>query len=403
MKFLSACSKTIAAFFMLAFILTAVIAIFAVTAEWQLFNPNTYKRVLIEERVYQKLPGLAARQIGDSLTYNPCRDDPERCEAEGEGEASTEDGEGGPPDYIQNLTPNHWEALLADLLPPSWLQEQTEKAIDQLFEYLDSNDSTLSISVDLTEMKQRLMGEEGVEIILDLIRSQPTCTASEIIVLTALVLTGASPEELLICSPPDVLLEEITPIIDETLDLVVMTFPDELELTRDFDTGDESDSSSDEFGFNTPLSMIRTTRLGLRWSFMIPIACLLLVALFGVRSKKGFLRWWGLSFLLTGIITLVLSLIALPSLNWTLDTFVLHRIPDILTPALVDTGLGVVRAISRTVIRPTTFIAIILLVIGGLMLFISRFTQFPTEGSEEQVQSPTKVSAQTSSSSSADN
>ena len=145
MKFLSACARLLAGFFAILFIISALISLLLFNAERHFTNPELYKRVLLEERVYDSLPRLLSNQISEGMLYDPCAEDPSACE--GEGEDGSQDDEGGPPDYFKNMDTEQWELLLREILTPDWLQTQAESVIDQFFDFLDSDDPVPSISV----------------------------------------------------------------------------------------------------------------------------------------------------------------------------------------------------------------------------------------------------------------
>ncbi len=176
MKILSACARLLAGFFAILFIITALISLLLINAERHFVDPELYKRVLLEERVYDSLPQLLSTQISAGMTYNPCAEDPSACE----GEDVSEGDEGGPPDYFKNMDAEQWELLLEEILSANWLQAQTESVIDQLFVFLDSDDPTPNITISLSDIKSRLMGRNGVATVLKIFEAQPTCTQDQL-------------------------------------------------------------------------------------------------------------------------------------------------------------------------------------------------------------------------------
>ena len=76
MRLINACSKTIAFFFVLGFILSAILALFLFNTQIWFTRPETYKAALVEQEVYAKLPALLANQFATQMAYDPCREDP---------------------------------------------------------------------------------------------------------------------------------------------------------------------------------------------------------------------------------------------------------------------------------------------------------------------------------------
>ena len=75
----------IAVLFAIAFVLTATIALLFVNLDQALLNAATYKNVLNQQRVYDRMPGVLAEQIIMTLKADPCATNPLKC-----GNASTE-------------------------------------------------------------------------------------------------------------------------------------------------------------------------------------------------------------------------------------------------------------------------------------------------------------------------
>ncbi len=65
------------------FVITAVTAIILFNLEGRLFDPDTYKSALEEERIYERLPAIVSQEITLSMNYNPCEASPMVCGIEG--------------------------------------------------------------------------------------------------------------------------------------------------------------------------------------------------------------------------------------------------------------------------------------------------------------------------------
>ena len=240
MKFLSACSKTIAAVFAAVFIILALITLILFIVQGQLLNSKTYKTAFEEQEIYNQLPVLAAKQIATSMTNNPCREDPEQCEGE------DQDGEesGGPPSYLKNLSQEQWELILSQVLTQAWTKSQTESALDQLFAFLDSDESTLSITISSVDLKANLTGQKGMDIIRQLVNAQPPCTDQLLDILFDIASGTFTPDQLLLCAPPAGLLDELTPEIEAVLNRVIQEIPDEANIEQTIFGGEKQSGCS---------------------------------------------------------------------------------------------------------------------------------------------------------------
>jgi hypothetical protein len=371
MKIRSACARLLAGFFAILFIIAALISLLLVNAEHHFVDPELYKRVLLEERVYDSLPRLLSTQISAGMTFNPCAEDPSACE--GEGEDVSEDDEGGPPDYFKNMEAEQWELLLGEILSANWLQAQTESVIDQLFVFLDSDDTTPSITISLADLKSRLMGRNGVETVLKIIEAQPTCTQDQLREIINSFESDDSSTELLSCRPPQEILDEYLSSMVETLNEVIESLPDEVVLGEnlmDSDLDEEIETDEDEMQVGKTLRRVRTY---MRLSPIVPIGFLLLIAVFGVRSFREFLQWWGIPLLLTGLIALVFSILSMPIFNWFIKTYVQVQIPGYFSSEFVGLGFDIGRSMIRSLVKAITIQAGVLSLGGILMSVASAF------------------------------
>ena len=369
MKILSACARLLAGFFAILFIITALISLLLINAERHFVDPELYKRVLLEERVYDSLPQLLSTQISAGMTYNPCAEDPSACE----GEDVSEGDEGGPPDYFKNMDAEQWELLLEEILSANWLQAQTESVIDQLFVFLDSDDPTPNITISLADIKSRLMGRNGVETVLKIFEAQPTCTQDQPREITNSFESDGSGAELLSCRPPQDLLDQYLTTMEETLNEVIKSLPDEVALGENFMDSDlDEEIETDEYEIQVGKTL-RRVRTYMRLSPIVPVGFLLLIAVFGVRSYRELLRWWGIPLLLTSLIALVFSILSMPIFNWVLKTFVEFQIPGYFSSEFVGLGFDIGSSVIRSLVKAITIQAGIFSLGGILMIVASAF------------------------------
>lgn len=430
-KALGCIAQVVALVFAALFIITTLLVLFLFNVEQQLFDPSLYKRALAEQRIYERFPALAAEQIVRMSIYNPCAENPEleRCKLEGErgenplasvftspspqlrdcvqqalgeqvfnalasgkrlpkndeiqlikpclrqfglprGMAS---GTGGPPIYLWMPDEADWEAILSALLPAAWLRTQVESVIDQLFAYLDSKSDSVRIS--LVEFKTRLAGDAGMTILLRLLRAQPLCTKEQLASLTS-VGAGAEIDKLLVCRPPEEILTKIAPQILTFARAAITKLPDEAVLPLP-SRRQIANSSSKAEGLEGVVRLLPLIRLLMRTSPLLPAALLLLIALFGVRSLKGLLLWWGVPLLIVGLIGGGLALVALLGMDWSIATFIPTDQALVMgfTSNLVQTGLGVGKHIVRTLVMWIGGEAGIIGLLGLVLLVSSLFVK----------------------------
>ncbi len=292
-------------------------------------------------------------------------------------------GEGGMPSYLKNLTAENWEAIMKILIPPEEMKTMTESVLDDIFAYL--NGDIEQVSVSLVALKDRLTGPAGTDLIMEFITSQPPCTEEELAQMTSE--TGS--ENMVICNPPDDMLPFVVTMLHMQLEEVVSELPDEAMVIKPY-TPDTSSPGGGPLG-DDPLTSIRMVRLILRLTPLLPLVFLLLVTLFGVRSLKDWMRWWGVPFFFAGSITLGLGIAATPALNKVWNQFIEPRIPAFLTTDVAALGRDLIQYIAHDVIERIVFQALILLLLG-LAAWIGSYFIKTKNPLEESLPPPTLAS-----------
>jgi len=91
-----------------------------------------------------------------------------------------------------------------------------------------------------------------------------------------------------------------------------------------------------------------------------------------VRSLKGWLVWWGIPLLASGLLGIALSAAAHPIFQWTFQTTLAPRFPPALPVSLVDASRDLMTAVLVGVATPIAIQAAVLTVIGIIMLLATR-------------------------------
>jgi hypothetical protein len=366
-KILRVLAKIMAFIFAVLFVIVTVAVLLLFNVERYLLNAEVYKRALARAEIYDRFPSLIAEQLTYQMQYSGTRE-------EGEG-SDPGDEENGPSVQFKYLKPKDYEVILRDLLPPDWLQTQTESALDQTFEFIASDAPTATIKISLVEVKARLGGQVGVDAALRLIRSWPPCTTLDLFAW-AVVSSSGKLDDIPTCRPPDEVLDAFEPAIKLVLSKQVAKMPDVADLTQTFKDNeqDESEDNSLSGSSDRPPNVRRILRIALpliRWSPLFSALLLFLVTLFGVRSLKGWLNWWGIPFLLVGLITGIPAVLVLLGLNPILTNFMANRIPAAMSPEVFKVGMDLMRGILRETIQWIAIEAGIIGLIGLMMIVVS--------------------------------
>jgi hypothetical protein len=402
-KFLTVIGRVIAAIFAFMFVITALLSILLTTLNGQMYNSSLYKNALGEQNIYDRLPAIVGSAITTSFMNDPCAQNQLACrmdgaspelqtclttalgttayEAIGSGRrspTSTElqhaqscldrygagqaanpqsgtDGSGMPP-FMQNLTKADWQAILSILLPPEILKSMTEGTLDQMFAYL--NGEADSVFVPLDTLKQRLLGASGTALFMQLLESQQPCNEQDL----SQLISGTSEGGMVFCKPPEDMISIVKAVLPDLLNTVVPQIPDKAFIIKSPAPGAPIPGSG-PFGAD-PISTLRTIRLVMRLSLLIPLVFLLLVTLLAVRNIKSWMRWWGIPFFFTGTIALVLGISVVPAFNATWTWFIAPRIPTFIPADIPSVGLELLRSIIRSLSGWIIVPGIVLCVLG---------------------------------------
>ncbi len=379
---LSTLSKFVVLILATLLVLATILMLLFFNFERQVFSADYYKSAFIQVQLYDRLPALIAEQIVFGMNYNPCEENPERCEGEGESQTPPEsESANGPPEYLKNLTLSDWEIFVAQIAPPDWLQSQTENIIDQIITFLESDTLRFSIPISMLTLKARLSGEEGTQAVLQVIRAQPACTPEQLNSYASGNITLDQIDKIMVCQPPEEILTLLIPTIETVLDEAIETIPDVVNLGEASPSVDSSVKPTGEPlnppSRDDPRPAFRRMRTIMRSSPLLVGGLVLLITLFGVRSFRSWLGWWGVPFLIAGLIGLALAMVAYPIGNSFLENYLTSGKVDLsaMSPGLVQASLDVLSAMGRTLAIRVGIQAGIIALLSAGMLIVSLFVK----------------------------
>lgn len=260
-------------------------------------------------------------------------------------------------DFINNLSTRDWQALITLLLPPDESRTMVEGMLDQVFATVNGETDTARLS--LAVVKAHLIGQPGADLVQLLLKAQPPCTEEQLAQIHAEA--ASESEEAVVCNPPPQDLALLTDQLTSKLASASAQIPDDVVIIKPASdlvaTGEASPG-------NDPLETLNKVRVAIRFTPLIPIILLMLVSLLVIRSLKSWLRWWGIPFLITGLVVAVIGLSILPLLNLAWVNLVLPRFPAMLPPSLAEFAHTLLNSISRAGTTPMVIQAAILGFIG---------------------------------------
>ncbi len=379
-RFWSGVARVFAILFSILFVPTMAASILLTGLERRAFNAATYKNALDQQQVYTRLPRVIAEQLVMSMNANPCADNPLTCEnaspqfldcartalgdsrftelksggvqpdqsdlgriqrcveqfgagaQSGNGESSS----GGAPTFFRNLSLDTWVSIISQVAPPQTLRTTTEDLLDQLFAYLNGRQDT--VALHLAPLKSRLSGQVGKDIALQIIRSQPACSLEQLAQLAASLISGGGGT--LFCRPPDEVLRQMAPVIQQFVGTISGQIPDQITLLPVPGQG-ASGTRPD------PVAGIRLARLLMRLSPDLPLGLLLLITLLVIRTPKAWLRWWGIPLVFAGLLALIIVPFITGAFEWGWVNYLSGRVPTTVAIGTVALLHDLARAILQ--------------------------------------------------------
>ena len=364
-----------------------ILVFLLLSVEHTLLKAETYKRAFTEHKIYEQVPDLMAGQFAliNDLPADPCAGSPPACtlqDAPAEVQVCAQlllgqdvyqalytnarsptkretrrinscfrqirrEARATNPStaigndliaFVEEFTSKQWNELLTFLFPNDSLQHLTESALDQVFLYLHGETGTAKIS--LVNLKARLIGKTGDELILLLLKEQPPCTEEQKTQIDAGNFENGA-QRAIYCSASGDVLDKVMPEMQKRLSKVVAQIPDEaaIQLPSPFIV-----SGSRKLLGNEPQAAYKKINSLIRYSPLLPFALLLLAALLVVRSLRGWMRWWSIPILIASLIVLITSTTVLFLFDWAWAKYVMQH----LQPMLAGSVIAAVRELAHT-------------------------------------------------------
>ncbi len=274
------CSQLLAGIVAVFFVITAVFTFFVVNLAHGLTDRETVKSVLnLEPVMRETVPGLLAESLRRSAAER-----------------------GLAVDLVDEAA---LAAAFDAMIPPGYVDELTETAVDSLYDYLETGDpEQATLSFDVNPMIELLQGEPGQQAALALVQTLPPCAEP------------LSPEQLQTgqivldnCVPPNVPLETAALTLHQA---VVATLNEDPQIVGTglvqlnlFESGQINQAQLAQVQ-----RVQRAFILIQQWGWvlwLIPLLSLALIFTLAVRSVSQWGFWWGWPMLIAGVSALLLA------------------------------------------------------------------------------------------------
>ncbi len=328
--------KFLAAICAVLFVISAVIVLLLFNIERKAFSAETYKQAFEDQRLYERIPAMLASTLTAYIAENP-----------------------NAIPLLKALTVENWQANLTTLLPPEEMKALANNALDSTFDYL--NDKTDSAVISLVPVKTHLAGESGLQVVRQFLNLQPPCTTEQLTQMALGLLGG----QIALCNPPEEAVGLMAPFIQAQLQAMTALIPDQVA----FIPGTLSNTPND------PRLKLNLIRSAIKLTPFIPILFLFGIAIFGIRTLRNWLIWWGWPFLLAGATSALVALVGSPLVGWILQLLIQNQgtilIPPVLAASIGETTGAVARQMLALVVAEGLLLALLGLAMVIASLFIS--------------------------------
>jgi hypothetical protein len=316
------------------FVMSSVAVLLLFNIERKAFSSDTYKQAFANQGLYQRIPTMLASMLATSIAEN----------------------QNAIP-LLKALTVTDWQTSISTLLPPEELKTLADNALDATFDYL--NGKTDSAVISLTPVKTHLVGESGLQVVRQFLSLQPECTTEQLTQMALGILGG----QVILCNPPEEAMGLMAPFIQAQLQAMTSLIPDQLA----FIPGASSNTPND------PRLKLNAVRSAIKLTPFIPVLFLFGIAIFAVRTLRGWLIWWGWPIMIAGAISALIALIGSPIIGWILQLLIQNQ-GSIFIPSILATSIGeTASAVARQMLIPVIFEGFTCAMVGLGMVVMALF------------------------------
>lgn len=209
------------------------------------------------------------------------------------------------------------ETAVETLLPPGWVEAQSETAVDTLYNALETGDiENAHLTIQTTPLKQQIEGPAGKQLVASVLANVPACSIENLESLLSELQSDGIP----VCIPPntdmvqltDRLHAEVITAVNQNPQLLgqdgiitIPLFPSQAAPAQQAQMQQQFQQLQQSFQLLKQVG---------RFIWFIPLALLFFILLFTVRSLNDFGRWWGWPLVCASLLTFILTF-AFPQLS----------------------------------------------------------------------------------------
>lgn len=313
-------------------------------------DPQSYKQAFTENKVYEQLAEVTAAEFAliRGLLVEPCTETviADSCLDSVINSSATETRrlgiEGGA--FINGLNQEQWNNLLMYLLIPESVQNILDAGVSEVIAYFKGETDVAGIP--LTAVKVKLSSITRDELSAMLLNPQPPCTLDQqAVIMSAELGNAGSPP--VFCSVTGGTSEVLLFDLQRRLDSVALELPEQVILIK-------PPSPSNPPGLQRIIgkdlqATLQKLQINTQYLPMLPVALLVLVTAFGVRSLRGFLRWWSIPVFIGSLFAFILGVVLFFLFEQIWLNYVLTDFPPVLTSGFSEIIYNVTHSLSGAV------------------------------------------------------
>jgi hypothetical protein len=280
------------------------------------------------------------------------------------GEAEAWVGEPDVVQLIEFMDAAAWRTIRWEVLPDEILVEWVSVTVDGTYAWIDADDRVPQITWDMAPLASRVASEHGVNAITTAYDALPPCTESQITDFKDRLSAAPEGTQVLynLCEFPDPWHADQFNDYIESLEDLVANVPAQFELTGELARIEDTQGVGPE----ALKSQLRLSRFLMTWAPLIPIALLLLILVFAIRSLKGLGRWWGFPLTLSSLITLIFALAYQFAITGLLSWGPLSEVPSLVR----QEATGGTLRLAAEIFKPMLWQTLVILAIGLVLVIV---------------------------------
>ena len=172
-------ARTLIILFSILLTICLVVTFIIIPLNRTALNADFYINTLNQNQVYSQMPDLVTGSIITSIQ---------------ETEFNSLNNQ-----ILAALTEDQISALVAALIPPEWVETQTNLVIHAIMDFVNLKSTDLMVVIDLQPIKENLVGPAGKQAFTALLSNLPTCTIDQLNLILTSLQNGQTGFEL--CNP----------------------------------------------------------------------------------------------------------------------------------------------------------------------------------------------------------